>query len=88
MKIIDKDLKSDLIRIKDIRNAFAHGFLGLSFNTEEIRNVCNLLKTPTAWSEDGPMPARKQFVFACVVLWLKFGDFADGFVYSRSRVLS
>jgi DNA-binding MltR family transcriptional regulator len=72
MKIIDKDLKSDLIRIEDIRNTFAHGFLGFSFNTEEIKEeikvACNLLKIPTRWSEDGPMPARKQFISAILYL--------------------
>jgi hypothetical protein len=45
-EIIDKDLRDQFDKIREIRNAFAHSPLHLSFGTPEIRKACvGLLKS-------------------------------------------
>jgi hypothetical protein len=44
LKVINSDQRHDLGVIKDIRNKFAHNYLPLSFDTNEINMLCQKLK--------------------------------------------
>jgi DNA-binding MltR family transcriptional regulator len=64
MSIIDKDERDDLDRIREIRNAFAHDFVSLSFEQKEVADVCRLLKAPKKWAEHFDINGTKpKFLF-------------------------
>ena len=44
LQLIDATARSDINYIREIRNAFAHTRMGLTFQTEEVKNVCFLLR--------------------------------------------
>lgn len=48
LSLIDKKKYSDLIKIAEVRNLFAHSHILLSFNNSIIQNKCNELK---AWED-------------------------------------
>lgn len=43
--LLSKDAKNDLHHIREVRNAFAHDFIGVTFKNEEVVKLCNKLKT-------------------------------------------
>lgn len=45
--LINRLEHNDLMTIKKMRNKFAHNLHGISFDTQEIIDLCNNLKTPT-----------------------------------------
>lgn len=86
MAIIDKDTRYDLIKIKNIRNDFAHAKVPVTFGTAEIRNECatlNILSrlTASARKEFGiddmswpPTTAKMQYIAGARVLtWMLEG---------------
>jgi hypothetical protein len=46
MKIFGSEIRSDLDTVKEIRNTFAHCIAGLSFQTPDIAEACELLAYP------------------------------------------
>lgn len=70
--------RSDLEKVKEIRNAFAHSLMPLSFEQEQVANVCRLFYGPTRWEDVDPTadPPRLLFFLACGWLWsnLFIGD--------------
>lgn len=46
LKLIDKDVKHNLIIINKIRNKFAHSMYQMDFNEKQIENLCKELTLP------------------------------------------
>lgn len=72
LKIIEPKTKVDLNSIRDIRNAFAHCQIGISFATKEVSDVCMAMYLPAqlvAKETGAPLPlggARQRFSVTCI----------------------
>lgn len=55
--------RNDIDRIREVRNAFAHTMVPLSFDTKEVNDVCKLL-APNGLPPE--MQGRHRFTFACL----------------------
>lgn len=73
MNILSKEEKSDLGKIKDIRNAFAHNVVGLSFMQTEVSDVCLSLGTSFIQDISPPFLAKTRYVMTCLHYWNKLG---------------
>jgi hypothetical protein len=62
--LVSKEEYGDLDRIRRIRNKFAHDFLGISFDTQQIRDLCNALKI--AQIDGQPPTARERYLKAAI----------------------
>jgi hypothetical protein len=80
-EVIDEKMKSELNKLRDIRNAFAHSNSFLSFEIEEVRAVCANLTMPeydtgAPWHIDGdnvlwsPVEPRDRFLVSVRLTWL------------------
>lgn len=80
-EVIGDNLKAELTKMKDIRNAFAHAKSILSFDDDAVTSACSALTTPdidtgAPWRVDGdeviwsPDTPRDQFLVAVRLCWL------------------
>lgn len=80
-EVIDADMRAELDRLRDIRNAFAHSKSFLTFSTVEVAQVCASLTMPhydtgAPWYSDDkivewyPTDARDQFIVSVRLTWL------------------
>jgi hypothetical protein len=87
MEIVGPMAKADLHCICDIRNAFAHAKLSISFTSSELSNACAGLVTPNktkqqdGWSHDNP---RDRYLITVWHLWSRL--FAWGSLRKGDRL--
>jgi hypothetical protein len=78
--LISENEKQDLNILRDVRNAFAHQLIGISFETKQIAEVCKNLVL--ARSGGKPSTAREQYkksaVRIMVELIVKSNHFKEG----------
>jgi hypothetical protein len=73
-KIINESQKKKLNIIREIRNAFAHGVLDMSFETDQIHDVCRMLPPPKAQLADKRIRGRMIYCMICAELWTYLRD--------------
>jgi hypothetical protein len=72
MEIVGPMARADLDCVCDIRNAFAHAKLSISFTSPDLSNACAGLVTPNktkqqdGWSHDNP---RDRYLITVWHLW-------------------
>lgn len=60
LKLCDSDVIQDLNKIKDVRNAFSHTMIPITFETEEIKNCIKDTTTVVQFKEIWPPKNTKQ----------------------------
>lgn len=80
-EVINTEMRTELDRLRDIRNAFAHSKSFLTFETEEVRAACATLTMPhydtgAPWKVEGdrviwvPDTPRDQFLVSVRMTWV------------------
>lgn len=94
LSLIEKEQYSDLCKIGEVRNLFAHSHLHLSFNEPKVHDPCNQLEQwrvledereeplPNPTAEQLRMIARNQFNFSIILLANRF--LLDGLSLKRN----
>ena len=82
LALVGPGCRTELERIKDIRNQFAHSFHPLQFKTREVARHCALLTTPERATSIGikpdrydvwpPTDPRVRYWVACWIIWIAF----------------
>jgi hypothetical protein len=62
LEIIGKGTRDNIIYIKAIRNAFAHTQKPVTFETKEIKDVCDLLTVPELLRRDTPSSSHIELM--------------------------
>lgn len=73
LKSISEEQASDLHLIREIRNAFAHGILDLSFYTREVVDICSYLSFAKIFEGRSDNDYRTIYSVACLRLWQEIG---------------
>ena len=66
LKLLTQDECHDLRRVKEVRNIFAHEFVGVTFETPKVNELCQKLKTAKIGGQ--PPTARECFTKSAVRL--------------------
>jgi DNA-binding MltR family transcriptional regulator len=80
-EVVNEEMRAELNRLRDIRNAFAHSKYFLKFETQEVSEACSTLSMPhvetgAPWSVEGdeviwePADPRDQFLVSIRLCWL------------------
>lgn len=73
LKAITEEQASDLHLVREIRNAFAHGILDLSFNTQEVKDICSYISFAETFKHRSDVDYRMVYSVACLMLWQVLG---------------
>jgi hypothetical protein len=80
-EVVDADMRAELNRLREIRNAFAHSKSFLTFDSPEVQSACAALTLPhydtgAPWNVEGdtviwvPTEPRDQFLVSIRLAWL------------------
>lgn len=66
--IYDAQIESLLIAVKNLRNAFAHGMVPLTFSDPTLADECVKLRPSTADPKKWVLSSRQTFAYGCITL--------------------
>lgn len=87
-KIISVEEKSDMDKIRELRNAFAHCIYTISFATKEVAEVCFTLNFANHARALGVVDAKGIFSMTCMMRWgslMRLGGI--GYASDRGHVI-
>ena len=87
--VFDEFIRDDLECIREVRNAFAHTMLDITFATEQVTNVCARLKSFERFGGSGEWDKRARGSYLLTATFLTFAlhDFAKELSNSWTAVL-
>lgn len=73
IRLLEREHQRDLHIVREVRNAFAHSIVGLSFTTKETVGVCERFSLATKLKAKGRLNARACYAATCLRAWSGLG---------------
>ncbi len=86
--LISHEVRDELEHIREIRNAFAHSVVPITFDDPAVSNVCARLWSPDRYKPDDPTVDRKakgRFLLATRLVWLILSHYAHRKLHTRTE---